>query len=475
MLANALFALVGYIIHFWLGRELGPAEYGTFGVVLYLMTTTNLLLTSGIPQSASKYIAEDNSKLGGIVRETNRIQLIFSIVVLGLYLGLSGVIAEALGDASLTPYIRLSALTIPTYAIYSVYNAGYLNGLRRFGRQAITTAGISVVKITLVFILVAAGLGIYGAITGYIASAVVGFFLAWRFLGPRVKNQVNYGWKKLAAFGLPATLFSAAFFLLMSIDLFVVKAIIGNESEVGYYTSAATVAKVPYYLFTGLAMALLPSISRAVATGDDGLMKNYINESVRYLLMILVPGVLLISATSQELLTLVYSSRYITAGESLSILSFGAGLLTIFYVLAHIVMGGGKPGIVLIIALIAVGISLALNFLLVPEHGLSGAAWATTLAGIFCTAVATAYILFSFKALIAPLSLLRILVSSVIVYLIGIYVSTPPACLPLLYAGLLALYGGLLIMTREITGKDLEMVKSMVLGDKYQSVDSPMP
>ncbi len=475
MLANALFALVGYIIHFWLGRQLGPIDYGAFGVVLYLMTTVNLLLTSGVPQSASKYIAEDNSRIDSIIREANKIQLVFSVVIFGLYFGLAGVIADLLGDASLTPYIRISSLAIPTYALYSVYSAGYLNGLRRFGRQAISTTGVSLAKVTLVFTLVAVGLGIKGALTGYITSAIVGFVFAWRFLKPRAWQQSNFDWKKLGAFGLPATLFAAAFFLLMSIDLFVVKSIVPDEAQVGFYTSATTISKVPFYFFTGLAVTLLPSISKATANNDIELTKNYIGQSLRYLLMLLVPGMLLISATSADLVTLVYSSQYAAAGSALSILAFGTGLLTIFYVLAHIVLGSGKPWIILIITLVAAGICITLNLLLIPEYGLSGAAWATTITGVFCVVITGTYILFRFRTLVSLLSLIRISVISTVIYLIAHYISISPGWLPLLYIGLVVLYIGLLIITREITGKDLTIVKSMIPGERYPGGDNTMP
>ena len=182
MISEGILFLSGYVIHFWLGRYLGPADYGTFGVVLYLMTTVNLFLTSGIPKSASKHIAEDYSKAGSVIKDANKIQLVFCALLFGLYFGLAGVIANLLNDPSLTPYIRISALAIPTYALYSIYNTGYLNGLRKFGRQAISAAGISLARIAAVFILVLVGFGVNGAIIGYAASALIGFLLAWRFL-----------------------------------------------------------------------------------------------------------------------------------------------------------------------------------------------------------------------------------------------------------------------------------------------------
>jgi O-antigen/teichoic acid export membrane protein len=475
MLANALFAVVGYVIHFGLGRHLGPEDYGTFGVVLYLMTTVNLFITSGIPRSASKHIAEDNSRLPSIIAGANRIQLVFCIVIFCLYLGLAGVIANLLNDASLTPYIRVSALAVPAYALYSVYNDGYLNGLRRFGRQAISTTVVSLAKATLVFTLVWVGMGINGAITGYIVSAFIGFIFAWRFLGTTQDNNKYFDWKKLLTFAVPVTLFAAAFFILMSVDLFAVKALLDDNASAGYYTAAATISKVPYYLFAGLAMTLLPSVSKALSANDVELARSYIQQSMRYMLMLLIPVVLLLSATASDLLTLVYSSRYIPAATPLAILAFGAGLLSIFFVLAHIIMGSGKPWAVLMIALIMVIMSIGLNVWLVPRFDLTGAAWATTATGITGLGLAATYILHRFKALVPPLSLLRICLASLAVYFIALYVPVSFAWLPLFYLGLLALFAGMLILTRELTIEDLSLVKSIIPGERLTGGDSTMP
>jgi stage V sporulation protein B len=460
--ANGVLFLAGYIIHFWLGRYLGPADYGAFGVVLYLMNTINLLITFGIPRSASKFIAEDYSKAGSIIREANRIQLVFCALLFGLYLGLAGVIAGLFKDASLAPYIRISALAIPAYALYSIYGAGYLNGLRKFGRQALASIGDSITKVGAVIALVLFGFGVGGAIAGYILAALAGFLLAWKFLRPVEKSKVNFGWRKLVGFGIPATLFAATFFLLMSIDLFAVKAIGGGETEAGYYTSATTISRVSYFLFAGLAMTLLPSISKSTSSNNTELTKGYIQQSMRYMLMVLIPGVLLISATSADLLTLVYSSRYIEAASSLRILAFGLGLLSLFFVLAHIIMGSGRPKIALWIALPLVGVDILLNIFLIPRYGLVGAAWATTITGFLGVCAASVYTLWRFKTLTNLKSLGRICLASAVIYVIALQVSLPVVWLPLIYIGLLALYGGLLLLTRELKREDLATLRRIL-------------
>ncbi len=462
MIANGAFFVAGYIIHFGLGRFLGPVDYGTFGVILSLMTIVNTFLTSGFPQSASKHIAEDDTKIGSIIRDANRIQLALCAVLFALYFGLASVIANLLNDPKLTPYIRISASVVPTYALYAIYSAGYLNGLRQFGKQAMSRIGDSMAKVGTVFVLVLLGFGVKGAIVGYPLAALIGFLLAWKLLGPVERSSVNYDWKKLAGFGITATLFAVILFLLMSIDLFVVKAFGKGEAEVGYYTSATTISRAPYALFTGLGLALLPSISKSTSMYNAELTRNYIRQSVRYMLILLIPGTLLISATSVDLITLVYSSRYVEAAGPLSVLVVGLGFLSVFFVLANIIMGSGKPRVTLWMALPLVVIDIGLNVFLVPKYSLVGAAWATTITGSLGMCATAVYVLWRFKALVSAKSLGRICLASSVIYVIALQVSVSPQWLLPFYIGIFAIYGGILLLTKELGKGDWETFKRII-------------
>ena len=175
-----VFLASGYIIHAGLGRLLGPASYGIFGVVIYLITLSQDFLRTGIPQAASKYIAEDNSKAGAIKNNTVKLQLIFSLLVFLVYLLLADIFADLLGDPSLTTYIRVSAFIIPAGAFFALYT-NFLNGLRWYDKQAIVMLSYSIATIAGVFALVFFGYGIYGAIFGYLMGPLVGFALGWYF------------------------------------------------------------------------------------------------------------------------------------------------------------------------------------------------------------------------------------------------------------------------------------------------------
>jgi len=467
MIANGVFAISGYIIHFVLGRYLGPSEYGVFGIVLAMITNVTALLTSGFPQGAARYIAEDNSQTNGIVRSANRIQLVFCFVVTVIYVILAKFIADLLKDPALSSVIMFSALAVPAYALFSIYSSGYLNGLKKFGPQAVSSLISSVSKIIMVFVFVMLGFGIQGAILGYILAAFLGFLVSWRQLGMRAGSKGNFSWRKLTGFGIPATAFALCFLFLMSVDLLAVKALGRSAAEVGYYTAAGTIARIFYFIFISLAATILPAISRSTSINNIDLTRSYIRQSMRYMLMILIPAVFIINATSSDLVSLVYSFRYFEAAAPLNILVFGLALLSVFYVMASIIMGAGKPVVVFFIALPLVGVDVGLNILLIPSSGISGAAWATTITGTLGLVASMVYVFHRFRTLVDLKSLLKICSAALIVYYIADKLPFSPAWLLLEYTGLFLLYAGILCLLREPKREDLVMIGKIISLEKF--------
>ena len=84
MAANIVFLTTGYFIHVGLARILGPASYGIFGVVIYLVTLGDTVLNSGIPAGASKFIAEDSKKATAIRNKALKMQSIFGLSLFAL-------------------------------------------------------------------------------------------------------------------------------------------------------------------------------------------------------------------------------------------------------------------------------------------------------------------------------------------------------------------------------------------------------
>jgi len=125
-------------------------------------------------------------------------------------------------------------------------------------------------------------------------------------------------------------------------------------------------------------VALFPAISHTTAGNDMEKTCKYILYSLKYSLMALVPIVLIASAVSGRLITLVYSGEYANGGEALSILIIGIGFFFLFSLFSMIVNGSGMPRVSLIMGVVVLGVDVFLNFMLVPVYELVGAAVATS-------------------------------------------------------------------------------------------------
>lgn len=468
MSAQLIFLISSYAIHFGLGRYLGPELYGAFGVIMVLLTTSRVLVESGTVRAVSKYTAERKELALAIKNQAMKIQIILALIIFVSLFALAPLIANLLKDSTLVSYIRFVAFFIPMSSLYAVY-FGLLNGIRAFGKQAAVSIIYHVVKVLVVFTLVYLGFKLYGAIGGYLIAGVVSLIMARHYWISKDRDDIriadNFEMSKIIKFAAPIILFSLAFNLVIGLDLLFVKAILAERAQAGFYTSAAALSKIPYFIFLALGETLFPSIAKSTSSkGNEELTRKYINQSLRYTLIFLIPCSFIISATSQNLISLVYTEAYLAAVAPLSILIFGLTFLCLFIILTTIITASGKPRVSLFMVLVLLLVNVLLNMTLVSIYGLAGAAVATTITGVLGVLIAGVYVYNRFHALINLLSLFKIVTASSIVYLIARSFSVSGISLVGWYVGLLLVYFALLFIFREIREEDIQLTKSILLG-----------
>lgn len=470
MFARFIFLLSGYGVHIFLGRYFGPALYGTFGVILSLMNIVQMFFQKGLPQSASKFMAEDKDEEGAIYKTAIKLQFYSALFFMMVYFFLAEPLANWLNDPGLTNYIRFSSLLILPVAFFSLYTDGFFNGQRIFKYQAYIRIIHAIIKLVFVFIFVFLGFKVYGAIGAYITAYFAAFLMAKSFL--KIKHcQSKFSPKKMLFFALPLIISSLVFVLMRNIDLLFIKSILREDSLAGFYTSAMTLAGVTYLVFAGSSLTLLPSVSKSTAEGNTALTKSYINKTLRYVLMLLAPATFLISATAPKLISWLYSPEFIAGAPALSILIFGSTFLTFFVMLCAIMAGGGKAKTAMVFGLIIVLISVVLNYLFIPLMGISGAALAMTIASLSGTLMAAAYVFKKFKTLIPWRSGLKIMLASMIVYHLALNYQFSRIGLILTYLILFGAYFAILFAVNEIKQEDVRLVMGIIkIKNKFKAI-----
>ena len=389
--AEIIYNLSGYVVHSALGRTLGPEAYGRYGLVITLTTMIIVLIGNGIPTTMSKYLSaafeHHPEQIFGIRLTAMKLQALLMGAVTIIFFLCAPFIAWLLHDQTLTPLFQLSALIIPTFAAAS-FNLYFFIGLHFFRLQAILKIIRSLARIGFIVAL-AYIFGIRGAITGNVLAPLsvflVGFLLEeilTRKYFPSAhatKSTAIFPYQTLLHYAWPLTMFLLFYELILTLDLYFVKSLLGSDYLTGIYNAAITVGRIPYYLFYALAIIILPAIAKTTSENNSAETEKIVNKSLRLLTLLLFPMVALLVAYAPQALHFFYGSKFANAAAPMNIYAIGVGFLTVFYVLSFALNGAGLVKIPMKLSIVGFFGMLLLNFILIPKWQLIGAALSTTL------------------------------------------------------------------------------------------------
>ena len=501
--SEILFNLSGFVIHSVLGRFLGPADYGRYGIIITLTTMVIILIGNGIPTAMAKYISEYFEINPRMVKTIKKQAIVLQTIIIGgitiLFFFSIPLICKALGDPTLIPLFRISTLIIPAFAGASFYFS-YYTGLHRFNLQATLKTLRSIFRI--VFVI---GLAYFwkveGSIVGYIIAPggvfLVAFLIDKFYIGPKLKKQeelqkniasdnrsgsfaaaaqddVNFDWRKLTNYAWQIVVFFLAYELLISIDLYLVKAILRDDNLTGIYNAALTVGRIPYYIFYAMTIFLLPMVSKSTSQNNPEETKKILAQSLRIMLLLLVPMIVLMSIYAKPILIDFYGAKYALGAFPMSILEYGIGFLTIFYVMSFALNGAGKTKMVMKISIVGFLINAILNYILIKKYSITGSAIATSIASFIVAIWILYYLWRDFGALIKIKTFLKTIFAAAGMYLVSLLFSKGEIAFIAWSIILFVFYLFVLYILKEIKKEDLEIVKTLIFRKKKEEVEQEL-
>lgn len=463
MISRFIFIVGGYAIHVYLARRLGPEEYGIFGVCTAIITICYVFLNNGVPQIVSKSSAIYPQSTKHFLNKGLIVQ--FTIAgTLGLLLVIFAKhIAVVFNNKAFITPLYISGLIVITQSQKFVYR-GALNGLKQFGRENAVLSTYSSVRIFAAIFLVYLGFGVTGALTGFltasISSALLGFVLTWNLDNTRYNSMKFF---TLLKSSIPIMMLFSFITIIMNLDLLSVRYYMSEGQFSGYYTSAATLSKLTYWIFFAFCSVLLPYVSSSFSNDDITQTRKHINAIIRYSLMVVLPMTVLISLYADNAVCLIYGAGYHPAGDVLSILVYGLSSLGLISIFATIMIGINEVRVMTVYALIGTVIAIFLNILLVPRIGMMGGAIATTISATVVAIIVYGFIKRRLEMEINIPGVLRVTGSAALVILIGHGISGLEVNFIIKAASLYLGYCFFLILFREINNDDMNFAKQFIL------------
>ena len=369
----------------FIARWLGPDNYGYIPLVTSIIGISIIFADAGVASSAARFLAEvpeNHQKTRSLLTRTFKLHIFFMVpICLGLYL-----VTDWLSmflDAPLLPrfgWLISLLLALQTMQRWIAKVCEGTGNAHLLGKVSLL---IDWTKPTLQIVLVLAGFGLLGVFVGQAvaSSLIVGVFLLFLIkkfyskesLHEKVEPIVSISNIIFYAFPLIAT--QAASFVYMQSDILMLK-YFRSVQDVSYYGIAIKIVSLIRMPASALGASAAPLVmisqSDSIQRARDRVLKI-----LKYLLVIFAFVSLVIFIYAKEIVLIPFSVRYLFSVKPLQIYSifiFFSAIST-FASLALDYSGLAKTRMFLVSA--SASLNVLLNMILIPKHGMIGAAWAT--------------------------------------------------------------------------------------------------
>lgn len=371
---------LGFASSIVVARLLGPAGRGQLALITTFVSVVTLVGNLGLGQASIYFINREPKERTRLIRTSLSLQAGVTVALTCVMLACWQVVSrklfrnEVAGGCVIAGIVLLFPVMSFTTAISNTYI-----GLLQFRPYGAVQAGAAALQLTALL-----AVNHYSALT--VGSVVVVYSLAplpallvatyWlRRCGITIRPSVDIGTsKRLLGYGGRAWIGNILQFFNYRLDVYFVNYFWGATS-VGFYSIAVSLAEMIWYIPNAVSTVLFPRTA-----SDWGRARDFTPRVSRNVAFITVVAAVALAVGGPWVLTLAYGERFRPAVQPLLALLPGIIFLSVGKVVASDLAGRNKPQSGVVAALTSLGLTVALDILLIPRLGTTGAGVASSLA-----------------------------------------------------------------------------------------------
>ena len=394
--SSTLILALGAIL---VARLLGPFSYGLYALAIaipgLLLDLADPGLNYALVRLPARFRSEgDHARANRLIKLGFLLKLAISIAAsIVCYAGSTVIASIVLNRPELAPFIQLASLLIVFQAIYEATNNIFI-GQDLMHHSASIQILQATLKGVLAPVLVFVGLGITGAIWGYIlALAAAGLTGATLLFTRHVRSSglttslASTELRTLLGYGLPLYATSVLFTFFTQYQN-IVLAHFANNVEIGNFGATWNFTPLMTILTYPITTAMFPMFSKMDPKSQRSDLARGFVLAVKYTSLLMIPVSVAVMVFSRDLIYLTYGSGYTFAPQYLVLLSAFYLLTAISYlVIGNFLSGIADTRTVLKMSLVTLAVYLPLAPVLSTLWGPFG----LLIAYILSNATATVY------------------------------------------------------------------------------------
>ncbi|RJQ18384.1 MAG: flippase [Nitrospiraceae bacterium] len=385
-IGEIVFNIIGYATSIVITRSVGASVYGVFSLANIIVWVAQIFSSAGMSEGVLRFVAfykgrDDMPRMKGSLIFGSRVSLVLSLFfMVGLYCTADLMADRLFHDPDVAFSVKVLIISLPFLtlgelwlrAIQSLQAVKYQVYIQKFYQP--------IIKIAVLTILFFAGLKLVGLLIASVVSVFFGFVLALLYLTRlypfhRGVPKPVYEKREMIHFSLPLSMTQLLGVMTFYIDSLML-GYFKTTTEVGVYTVVTRLAILIILPLTAVNTIFAPMISEFYSKQQMNRLAALFKTATKWIFVLSFPVFLVLVLFAEPIMG-IFGTGFVIGSIALIILACGelvnAGVGSVGYML----MMTGRAKIVMLNSIVFCILNIVLNYLLIPPHGIIGAAIAT--------------------------------------------------------------------------------------------------
>lgn len=389
--AKLLGAALGFVATLAFAQIVGAEVLGVYALVMTIMKWGTFASDLGFGNATTKRISENDEPGAYLVAG------VLWVFAVGLVISILILLARPIIEAYVGDFDQYIALSIVWFLVALLFIRLFyqfphriLSGERKVHLAALLDPVKQGSQSLTQIVLVVLGYSLLGMLVGYaIGGIIVGlvslYFVSLRPVRPKLRHFKSlFDYAKYAWLGkLKSRIFNDIDILILGVFV--------PSAAIGVYTVAWSLSKFLELFSNSISSTLFPEISYSSTQESGQIVRGYIEDSLRYTGLIVIPGFVGGLLLSEELM-MVYGPEFADGAVVLWILIFAILIYAYQKQFVNALNGVDRPDLSFRVNVVFATLNAGLNLALIPEYGIEGAAVASVVSVAVALAIAYYYL-----------------------------------------------------------------------------------
>ncbi len=372
-----------------LTAHLSPADFGTYSLALTVISITGAFATLGLNEGVPRYIAFFRGR-----HEEHKVhELIISAMIMGLIAGLIAILVSPSlfqslagdsfdSDGHIQSVVKILIFAVPFTILLNLAVAIY----RGFDRTNVNMYFYNIIRpvslLGFALCSVFVGASLKGVVFADLLSMIFTFgIMSLYFIKkPPFKQEWKIKFseptKQLIRYSLPLLITATILNLMSWIDTIMLGYFKPSE-VVGVYNAVYPLVGFLSLVITSMGFVYVPVTSKLWGQNNIAPLGSIYEVMTKWCFLLTFPLFALIFVYPEYFITRLYGAEYVSGATALRILAMGFITNSYFGFNYHTLLASGDSDFLMKCSVASAGINAVINFTLIPEYGMIGAATGT--------------------------------------------------------------------------------------------------